>query len=395
MAEAQPNDSHESTSMARPVSSASVDGWDVESSSAEQPSNEQLAARLRDEPEPATTTAATPESDGLDDDGDDAPDRETPANGTEQPKKKKLTAAERKAVLQAEFNALTRQREDARRAFEAEEAERQRARAARLEPSKAEPVADKVPDTPAEAAKLEVADGQPDWDDYEARGETFSKYQKDLRAFFKTEAVKEARLAATSVVTSMLASSKEQELAAAEEAREDARREAAAKKYPDWAEKVAANLADVPQTAFMATVVRRHPAGMDLLYQLAEHPAEAKILATLEMTRPIMDVIKESDDPAPLLLYFARHPEEHARIAHLEPPRQLLALGRLSAHLSDEGANTGSPTPTPPVTSARPPIRPVGATRSAGGARGDDEDLDFGPEYVRRETERQRTLRSR
>ena len=381
MADLQPTDSHDSNSMARPVSSASVDGWDVESSSADQPSSEQLAARLRDEPDPPKAEAAAAETD---DDLDDAPDRETPAGEPEHPKKKKLTASERKAVLQAEFNAITRQREDARRAFEAEEADRERKRYARPAPEKAD---EKVPDSPAEAAKLDLAEGQPDWDEYEARGETFSKYQKDLSAFYKAESVKEARREATSVVTSLLSKAKEQDLAAAEEAREESRRQSAIQKYPDWEEKIAANLADVPQTPFMTTVVRRHEAGMELLYQLAEHPAEAKILATLPMTRPIIDAVREAPDPAPLLLYFARNPEEHSRIAHLDPPRQLLALGRLVAHLSDEGAKNGSPSPTPPVTSARPPIRPVGATRSAGGARGDDDDIEFGPEYVRRQNE--------
>jgi hypothetical protein len=381
-------DSHDSNSMARPVSSASVDGWDAESSSAEQPSSDELAARLRDEPVKEERAEAKAD---VDDDLDDTPDRETPPAEGEAPKKKRLTAAERKAVLQAEFNAITRQREDARRAFEAEEREREQKRAARTEPAK--PAADKVPDTPAEAAKLEVADGQPDWDQYEEAGKTFSEYQKDLRKFFREEAVREARLAAKSEVTSLLATNREQDLANREAAAEDARRDAAVAKYPDWAEKIAENLSDVEQTPFMTTVVRRHPAGMDLLYQLAENPAEAKILATLPMTRPMMDVVKESPDPAPILLYFARHPEEHDRIAHLDPPRQLLALGRLSATLSpDEGAKTGSPSPAPPVTSAKPPIRPVGATRSTGGSKDDSDDVEFGPEYVRRENERRAAL---
>lgn len=377
-------DSHESLSSARPPSTASVDGWEVESSSAEQPTNEQLAERLRDEPSAekpdASAESAGSEHDDLD---NDAPDRETPAD--EAPKKRKLTAAERKAVLQAEFNALTRQREDARRAFEAEEAERQRARTARGDSRATAQAEDKVPDTPEEAGKIDVVEGQPDWDAYEAEGKTFSQYQKDLTAFFKAEAIREAKAAAASMVSSMLKDSRERELTAAEMAKEDARREAAIAKFPDWAEKIEANLGDVDQTPFLATVVRRHPAGMDLLYHLADHPAETKILSTYDWTRPFMDAMKMEPDPAPLLLYLAHHQEEQERIAHLDPVPALLALGRISAELSRSDAKTGSSERTPPVTSAKPPIRPLGATRTASGSQRDPDDLDFGPEYIRAE----------
>lgn len=382
-----PADSHDSASMAVPPSVAEVDGWEVESSSAVQPTNEELADRLRDEPTSAAPVAAP---DAVDEDHDDAPARPgTAAAEMERgedgkfTKKRKLTAAERKAVLQAEFNALTKQREDARRAFEAEEAERQRRRATPAP-------APETPATPAEASKATPEDGEPDWDQYEADGKTFSQYQKDHSAWLRKvlEAAADAR--AERKAGEIVSAERERAMAIAEVARQETRLAAIKAKRPDFEERVDANLGDVPQTPFMAAVVRNHPAGYELLDHLADHPAEAQILATFQWTRPMMDAVKASPDPTPLLTYWANHPEEQARVAHLDPVSALMALGRLSAELFGPGAKTGSPARTPAVSAAKPPIRPLGATRSATGSSSDDEDLPFGPEYVHRENERRR-----
>ncbi|MCX6550052.1 MAG: hypothetical protein NTY02_03410, partial [Acidobacteria bacterium] len=229
--------------------------------------------------------------------------------------------------------------------------------------------------------------GEPDWDAYEEAGKTFSQFQKDHAAWLRKVITAEADARATRTADERISAERERAFAIAEVARQEGRLDAVKVKYPDFDEVVSTNLSDVPQTPFMAAVVRNHPAGFDLLYHLGQHPAEAKILATLPMTRPIMDAVKESADPVGLLSYFANHPEDHDRIAHLDPPRQLLALGRLSAELSGSGAKNGSPGPTPPVTTAKPPIRPLGTTRSAPVSR-DDDDLEFGPAYIKRENER-------
>jgi len=379
---ARPNDSHESASMAQLPSTAEVDGWEVESSSAIQPSNADLAERLATEPVSTPEPEETP--DPVDEDHDDAT-RESFSGKTEDaraPKRKRLTAAERKDVLQAEFNALTRQREEAKRQFEAEESERARVRASR----EASPA---TPKTPEAAAAAEPVAGEPDWDKYEEEGKTFAQYQKDHSAWLRKVVTAEADERASKAADARISAERSRADAVAHVARQEVRIEAAKAKYPDFEEKIEANLADVSQTPFMAAVVRNHAAGFDLLYHLADHPAEAQILSTLQMTRPMMDVVKESPDPTAILSFWANNPDEHARIAALDPVSALLALGRLSAELSSPGANTGSPARTRPMTSAKPPIRPVGATRSASASR-DDDDLEFGPEYVRREIERQR-----
>ena len=369
-------DSHDSASMAMLPSVAEVDGWEVESSSANQPTNEELAERLREEPVARVEgdADATEALEPVSEDHNDA--AEPVGEDAAHPKKRKLTASERKAVLQAEFNSLTKQREDARRAFEAEERERAAKRAA-------PPAA-----TPADAAKIDPVDGEPDWDQYEADGKLFSQYQKDHAAWLRKVITAEADERAIRAADARISAAQERDQAIASVARHEARVEQAKATYPDFDEVIEQNLADVEQTPFMRAVVLNHAKGLDLLYHLGQHPAEAQILAQLPMTRPIMDAVKEAADPIPILSYFATHPAEHDRIAHLDPPRQLLALGRLSAALSSPGAKNGSPAVTPPVTHARPPIRPVG-TRGSATASGDD-DLEFGPEWLQRENERDR-----
>lgn len=401
MNDAHPSDSHESASMARPPSVASVDGWEAESSSAVQPTSEELADRLREDAPSRQPEVVAPEA--VDEDHDDAPARrgvadvtdddepsaEKPTAGVEMErgedgkftKKRKLTASERKAVLQAEFNALTKQREDARRAFDAEEAERAAKR-------RQAPAASETPATPAAASKATPEDGEPDWDQYEEAGKPFSQYQKDHSAWLRKVLTAEADVRAERKAGEIVSAERERAMAVADVARQEARLDAIKAKKPDFEERVAANLADVPQTPVMAAVVRNHPAGYELLDHLADHPAEAQILATFQWTRPMMDALKASPDPTPLLSYWANHPEDQARVAHLDPVSALMALGRLAAELSGPGANNGSPRQTS-LTTAKPPIRPLGATRSATTDREDD-DIPFGPEYFKREIERQR-----
>jgi hypothetical protein len=370
------NETHDSSGAPALPTVAEVDGWVAESSSHDQPTKEQLEERIRgeapsagDEPKPVVEPKA--EDDDLDDD-DKAPE----AKGDEAKPKKRETAAERKAVLRAEINALVREREETRRALEAERAPKKPV------PEPVPAAAAPVKDEKAPEAAAAVDSEEPDWDAYEASGKTFKEYQHDHAAWLRKVIAAEADARASRTASEVVSTARERELAIAEVAREDARREAAMAKYPDWEATIKENLEDVPLTPFVETVVRRHPAGMELLYTLAQHPVESKILATLQMTRPIMDAVKEATDPAPLLLYFAHHPKEHARIAHLDPPRQLMALGRLSATLSQPDAKNGSSGVTPPVTQAKPPIRPVGGTRAAGSGTRDPDELDFGPEYV-------------
>lgn len=383
------SDSQDSDSLARTPSTAEVDGWEVESSSVNQPTNSDLVERLQGPT--AETTPTHP--DAIDEDHDDAPDVPEPVEPQAQPKRK-LTAAERKAVLQAEINAATRRKHEALRA--AEEAEARAARAMR-ETVKPEPVKTESPAPDGEAT-------EPDWDEYESRGEAFTKWAKDHAAWVErrtsTRAMEEARQAAREVAEQRIREEAERAAQSADAARYSARLANIEEKYPDFQEVVAANLADeaaTPATPFIEEVVRKHPMGPELLYHLARHPSEAQVLAAFTqhgVPRPLYDAVRTSPDPVPLLSFLANHQDAYERFQRLDPPSQLLALGQLREQLRATGANTGSPVPARPVTAAKPPIRPLGATRSASTSQDPDE-LPFGPEYVARENARRAALARR
>jgi hypothetical protein len=387
-----PDESVESGSMAMEEVTASDDGWDTESTGTLQvtpPADPQNFSGDREEAE-----QEQPEPpDAVDEDHDDAAGEGGDEHKQEagQPhERRKLTAKERKGLLQAQFHALTRENYEIERsiaarkaelaALESGETERATARAAKTEtkPLEPEPVS---------------ADDEPDWDTYEAEGKSFTEFQKAHSRWLRETVSAEATARANKTADERVA----QERARAEEvairARFDARLEQMIEAHPDF-EELAKSLDDVDgetvrETPFIKAVVFNHPKGAEFLYHLASYPNEALILSSLPMTRPIMDAVKASSDPTALLSFFAQNQEEHARIAGLPPASALLALGRLTAELSVSGAKNGSPAQTPPITTAKPPIRPIGTTRSAGASRGDDlESVPFGPEYVRRVWER-------
>jgi hypothetical protein len=87
-------------------------------------------------------------------------------------------------------------------------------------------------------------------------------------------------------------------------------------------------------------------------------------LETVAMTRPMWDVVLESDAPDQLLAYMADHSEEAERIASLPPLHAFRALSRIEYQLESAAALTGS-APVKPKTAAHAPISPVSGSQSA------------------------------
>jgi len=375
------DDSIESDSMVPQEVTATDDGWETESSSTlqiPQPDPEGLSGDV----DASSQGPAEPPEPVNEDHDDSQTDDDQPQADADLPKKK-LSAKERQGVLQAQFNALTRQKHEMERSIEARKAEL----AALTAPSK-----------PAEARREPLPEpatdtSEPNWDEYEADGKTFAHYTKDHNKWLRETVIAEATTRATQSANDRAAQERVRLEDAAIEARFNTRIEQLIEAHPDF-ETLAKNLDNVDgqkvfQTPFLKAVVFNHPKGPEFLYHMVQHPGEALILSHLPMTRPIMDAVKASSDPTMLLSFFARNQEEHARIAYLDPASALLALGRLTAELSGPGAKNGSPARTPPVTTAKPPIRPIGTTRSAGVSHSDDLDsIPFGPEFVRRAWER-------
>lgn len=99
----------------------------------------------------------------------------------------------------------------------------------------------------------------------------------------------------------------------------------------------------------------------------------------IELTPPMIDVIKDSPLAADLMLHLAHHPDDAQRIYALHP---MLAFGEMKALEGRLSAARGSSARPVAVSQAKPPIKPVGSAPTV--SVDDPAALEFGPEYVRR-----------
>ena len=100
----------------------------------------------------------------------------------------------------------------------------------------------------------------------------------------------------------------------------------------------------------------------------------------IQLSLPMIDVIKQSEMGPQLMEYLARHTDEAEQLAREDNP--LVAYGAmkvLEERVSVAGRGVSA---TPQRSQAHPPITPVGSAPSSGAH--DPSDLAFGPEYVSR-----------
>jgi hypothetical protein len=125
---------------------------------------------------------------------------------------------------------------------------------------------------------------------------------------------------------------------------------------------------------------------------IAAHPDYAEVVGASDV--PVSETMDQffTHDPSGVaaIYYLAQHPEDARRISELAPGPALVALGRIAqiveAHSTSGAVSTGPRSPLRAPT----PITPVGA----GAHRSSDySDLEFGPEYVRRGNESDRSRR--
>jgi len=83
----------------------------------------------------------------------------------------------------------------------------------------------------------------------------------------------------------------------------------------------------------------------------------------LPISRPMADALIESDAPERVMAYLAQHPEDCTRIAHLPPLHAFREVTRLDTRL-ESAASPGS-APVKPKTQAHAPISPVGGAHAA------------------------------
>ena len=223
---------------------------------------------------------------------------------------------------------------------------------------------------------------------YQEQGKEWDEFEKDQKAWFRSQLTR-TRADAAHVVQQERQRLEERVLQERHAARDEAirgqyseRLSAAHVKHPDF-EALASNLDDIDASPGMMGLFMLHPQGPELLYHLAQHPDEARVLAAPgALSEPILELARSSEDPTPLLSHLAQHEADLRKIAGLPPAHAYVALARLLARL--EGAH-GSPSRAS-VSQATPPIRPVGGgSRSAGALQSaDDDEEEFSAEWVAR-----------
>jgi len=344
---------------------ATVDGWEVTSSSLRQPSVEEMTAVMTDVevPDALTTDPYAGSADASTAPAQESDDQ--PASA-----KPKKSASERTAELRARINAETRAYHDARRAREAETAELMRVRQER----------EQLTSAPATKA------GKPVWSIMEENGTSYDEFvdardewvRQQVRADFEHSQEQQRQHAQ--------AERRHQDIARASDAH-DQRINDAVLRHPDFLEVVEKNLSQIPDSPFLIEVVQGHAQGAELLYHLAQNPDEARVLTTLEPSAPMRDALKYLEMPVEVLSYFAQHPQEFDRLNHLHPATALVALGEIHAQL--KGAKNGSPAAA--VSNAKPPTRPVVGGRTS--ATKNTGDMAFGAEWIRAENARESEMK--
>lgn len=128
----------------------------------------------------------------------------------------------------------------------------------------------------------------------------------------------------------------------------------------------------------------------------AAHPDLPQILAQYDpVVSPLMtEAIKDSERGADIVHWLATHPDQCLQLAEdsKETPAAAAPLMRryLESQLTAQAAATASPDSAPKArpSSALPPVNRVGGTTNATPLEPDD--LDFGPEFIRKGNEADR-----
>jgi hypothetical protein len=353
------------------------DGWSHTSATPE--------AELRKELEQAETQNGTPADPGLrpretpEAPADPAPqsgkapvDPAAPSKPAEKIDPK--TPEGRKAQIQAEINALTREKHTHKAAAEQTKAERL-AEERQLSALRAERDALQreieagkggKPTTEAPAATERTPEPQED------------DFPDDFREYIKAHAAwvrEQAKLDAQEMISARDQASKQ---TAEEAARERQQQEHA---------------------AYRRELADKHAARVKA-YE-AEHPGFSELITSgsdLPMNEMMTEHILHSESGPALMQYLVEHPEECERIYALPGGPTLVELGKIEGKLSTP-AKSGSGGGRKSVTNAQPPINPVGSSAAAADDSHEKDlaNMDFSPEYVRlmnqRDREREKSRR--
>jgi len=271
----------------------------------------------------------------------------------EEPAPKKKGAEARKQSIQAEIDELTAKRHEARRAIEAEAAELQRLR---------NELAQQQSRTQPAAASS---------DDPEPTLDAFETYDAFVRA--------QAQWAARQVIRE----TRQQELQQQQQTLMVREQEQRKRQFAQqWSEAVSAD--PTFETSIRPDLLEMKPWS----YLTPEERQSATVYNAIAE-----EVLRASNGPQLLKYLSENFDTEFQRLASLQSPDDLRwSMAKLQGRL--EAASSIGPASTPrPISSAKPPIKPMGSAPSAGD---DDELSDDLPveEYIRRANHRDRVHRA-
>jgi hypothetical protein len=324
-------------------------------------------AKADDTPTPDATAGT--EDDDADDDQVDQPGRERNADGTFKAKDAKAAtdakdakdakdpkqakdakdagdkpaAKATKKDPEARIAHVTWEREEARR-----ETARERARREELERENAELRAGRTPAKPEPTRDARPA-ASSDPSDPEPQEKDFDDYGAFIRAQARWDARQEFQ---------------QQQRQADERRRAEQREHHTRQRFSAYSERIDKAVAADP----------------DFLNSLSADVLALKPLSALEPgERPgplnaLAEEIIDSEHSDQLLRHFSEHPDDLRRFAALHPRQLLREFARLEARLTTAPAGSVAP---PPLSQAKPPVRPVTGSPRASDDAAPEDDSDF------------------
>lgn len=276
-------------------------------------------------------------------------------------KEPKKGADARKKSIQAEIDELTAKRHEARRAMEAEAAELQRLRA---ELSQRQAASSPPPSAPGSQALPLSEDAEPSLDQ-------FDTYDAFVRA--------QAQWAARQVVREAQQQEMQRQMSSLQERENQQRIQSFSQKW---------NEATQADPTFASSV---RPELLELKPWSALTPDERQ---NATVYNAIAEEVLRAENAPQLLRYLSENFDtEFQRLASLQSPDELRwSMAKLQGRL-EAASSIGPASQSKPISSAKPPIKPMGSAPSAGddGELSDDLPIE---EYIRRANHRDRVSRA-
>jgi len=226
----------------------------------------------------------------------------------------------------------------------------------------------------------------PTWEKYseqhpEATHEDYMDARDDAREEFKTNLRRQAQAEV---------SAETEHVETARQYRE--RLDSYAASHPEYAQLIEEHGESIPNSPVITRIALQSERCGQILHSLAANATLARRFAAVSMPTMAADFIAASPIAESLVMHIAKNPVEFRELLDEGPVRGMRALGELERNLlaarrPGKGPAAGSATKRP-----SPPIRPIGGSGPAGnGAAGDDLDsMEFGPDWIRADNERER-----